>query len=200
VVRRARFTQEEHLRKGLFRLSLLAAALALAVCAAVLLAPRSEASGQRARVARPDGAAFVPLIERARHRTWRWQALMGIATTRTAASFERVRSFAYRRRVWRLWARRAARAEHEALHPPHRAAWLCIHRYEGSWSDPDPPYYGGLQMDLGFQRTYGGDLLRRKGTADHWTPLEQMWVAERAYRRGRGFYPWPSTARYCGLI
>ena len=49
-------------------------------------------------------------------------------------------------------------------------------------------------------RTYGGDLLRRKGTADKWTPVEQMWVAERAYRAGRGFYPWPNTARYCGLI
>ena len=39
---------------------------------------------------------------------------------------------------------------------------------------------------LEFQATYGGDLLRAKGTADHWTPLEQMWVAERAYRT-RGF-------------
>ncbi len=30
--------------------------------------------------------------------------------------------------------------------------------------------------------------------------VEQMWVAERAHRSGRGFYPWPNTARYCGLI
>src|SRR5205085_646291 len=65
---------------------------------------------------------------------------------------------------------------------------------------PTAPYYGGLQMDLGFQRTYGRYLLARKGTANHWTPLEQMWVAERALRAGRGFYPWPNTARYCGLI
>jgi len=55
-------------------------------------------------------------------------------------------------------------------------------------------------MDIGFQRTYGRRLLRRKGTADHWTRLEQMWVAERAHRSRRGFYPWPSTARACGLI
>jgi len=27
-----------------------------------------------------------------------------------------------------------------------------------------------------------------------------MWAAERAHRAGRGFYPWPNTARYCGLI
>jgi len=77
---------------------------------------------------------------------------------------------------------------------------FLIHRYEGAWNDPNPPYYGGLQMDLGFQRTYGGGLLSRKGTANHWTPLEQMWAAERAHRSGRGFYPWPNTARYCGLI
>lgn len=84
-------------------------------------------------------------------------------------------------------------------YPPHYSAWLCIHRYEGSWTDSGSPYYGGLQMDYGFQATYGGKLLRSKGTADHWTPLEQMWVAEEAYK-SRGFYPWPNTARMCGLI
>ena len=26
------------------------------------------------------------------------------------------------------------------------------------------------------------------------------WAAERAHHSGRGFYPWPNTARYCGLI
>ena len=55
-------------------------------------------------------------------------------------------------------------------------------------------------MDIAFQRAYGADLVRRKGTANNWSPLEQMWVAERAYRSGRGFYPWPNTARACGLI
>ena len=55
-------------------------------------------------------------------------------------------------------------------------------------------------MNIAFQRQYGGHLLQRKGTADRWSPVEQMWVAERAYRSGRGFYPWPNTARSCGLI
>ena len=77
---------------------------------------------------------------------------------------------------------------------------MCIHRYEGSWRDDGGPYYGGLQMDIGFQQHYGRVLLAAKGTADHWTPIEQMWVAEKAYRAGRGFYPWPNTARYCGLM
>lgn len=79
-------------------------------------------------------------------------------------------------------------------------AFLCIHRGEGAWNDPNPPYYGGLQMDYGFMSTYGGRLLATKGTADHWTPAEQIGVAIRAYNSGRGFYPWPTTARNCGLI
>jgi hypothetical protein len=94
----------------------------------------------------------------------------------------------------------ATQTKQSAFHPPHARAWACIHRYEAAWTDPNPPYYGGLQMDLGFQRTYGGGLFARKGTADHWTALEQMWVAEKALRAGRGFYPWPNTARVCGLL
>ena len=106
---------------------------------------------------------------------------------------------------YRLWLRdawriRAERARFRAHHPPHRAEWRCIHRWEGSWTDPSSPYYGGLQMDLAFQRAYGPRLLRHKGTANHWAPYEQMWVAERALRAGRGFHPWPLTARRCGLI
>jgi hypothetical protein len=51
-----------------------------------------------------------------------------------------------------------------------------------------------------FQRDYGRRLLRRKGRAHRWTPLEQIWVGERALREGRGFHPWPVAARRCGLI
>jgi hypothetical protein len=133
------------------------------------------------------------LIRRYRAKAWRWQALMGRAPTRRA-----IRPGT--RSLLRYWTRAAAQAYVRAIHPPHKGAWLCIHRYEGSWNDPDPPYYGGLQMDVHFQRTYAPTLFRLKGTADHWTPLEQMWAAERAHRSGRGFYPWPNTARYCGLI
>jgi hypothetical protein len=135
------------------------------------------------------------LIDRYRHETWRWQRVMGQPLTRNLRTppvdpFEKID----------VWKRVATRARKVAQNPPHKGAWLCIQRYEGAWNDPNPPYYGGLQMDLHFQRTYGLHLLRRKGTADNWTPLEQMWVAERAHRSGRGFYPWPNTARYCGLI
>ena len=107
-----------------------------------------------------------------------------------------------RYRLWRrdAWLIRAERARFRAHHPPHLAEWRCIHRWEGSWTDPNSPYYGGLQMDLTFQRAYGPRLLRHKGTANHWAPYEQMWVAERALKAGRGFHPWPLTALRCGLI
>lgn len=89
--------------------------------------------------------------------------------------------------------------------PPWGAHWLenafnCIHSHEGSWNDPGAPYYGGVQMDLGFQRTYGAWALRAFGTADHWPISVQIATAIQAYESGRGFYPWPNTARYCGLI
>jgi hypothetical protein len=77
---------------------------------------------------------------------------------------------------------------------------MCIHRYEGSWRDSGDPYWGGLQMDRGFMLRYAAPVLLRRGWANHWSPLAQMWVAERAFRSGRGFYPWPNTARICGLI
>jgi hypothetical protein len=135
------------------------------------------------------------VIDTYRHETWRWQRVMGHRVTRNLANppaepGEKIAA----------WKRVAARTRNRAQNPPHKRQWLCIHHFEGSWTDPNAPYYGGLQMDLSFQRTYAPGLLRRKGTADHWTPLEQMWAAERAHRSGRGFYPWPNTARFCGLI
>ena len=139
-------------------------------------------------------------IRRARDETWRWQDVMSADRYRYASTAERSPSLGYRRYVLATWKRRALQVRRTAQHPPRYRAWMCIHRYEGSWADPNSPYYGGLQMDLGFQQAYGADLLRRKGTADHWTALEQIWVAERAYRSGRGFYPWPNTARWCGLL
>jgi hypothetical protein len=135
------------------------------------------------------------VIDTYRHETWRWQRLMGRPLMR-----ELRRPPAEPADKIVAWKRVAVRTRRRAQNPPHKRAWLCIHRYEAAWTDPNPPYYGGLQMDLSFQRTYSPGLLRRKGTANHWTPLEQMWTAERAHRSGRGFYPWPNTGRYCGLI
>jgi hypothetical protein len=133
------------------------------------------------------------------HATWRWEQLMGAKKTPTEGRVLTEMSIPDVQRALALWKRRAAAARRAAERPPHMAQFLCIHRYEGSWTDSGGPYYGGLQMDLGFQRTYAPHLLRTKGTADHWTPLEQIWTAEKA-ARSRGFYPWPNTARYCGLL
>jgi hypothetical protein len=76
---------------------------------------------------------------------------------------------------------------------------LCIHRYEGSWTDPSSPYWGGLQMDLTFQRTYGPAFLRRWGTANHWPRWAQLRAGARAVYV-RGYEPWPNSAALCGLL
>jgi hypothetical protein len=149
----------------------------------------------------PDQSLEIPkrqvqkLMDTYRHQTWRWQRVMGRPLMRRLQHppTDPMDKIA-------VWRRVAVKTQRHAENPPHKREWLCIHRLEGSWRDPNPPYYGGLQMDLGFQRRYGRQLLARKGTANHWTPLEQMWVAERAHRAGQGFDPWPNTARYCGLI
>jgi hypothetical protein len=135
-----------------------------------------------------------------RAETWRWQTLMG--TPRSPAHVNHPRAdVAYRTWVLRLWHRRALHARRQADRPPHKRHWLCIQGHEADWdANTGNGYYGGLQMDLGFQRRYGTFLLRRKGTADRWAPLEQMWVAERALRAGRGFFPWPNAARICGAL
>ena len=81
------------------------------------------------------------------------------------------------------------------------SAFGCIHHFEGAWdSNTGNGYYGGLQMDLSFQSRYGSDFMSRWGTADNWPAWAQLQTAVRAYRSGRGFYPWPNTARACGLI
>ena len=99
-----------------------------------------------------------------------WQRVMGRPLTRELE--DPPADPARRLEAWRALA---ATTRRRAQNPPHKLAWLCIHRFEGAWHDPNAPYYGGLQMDVQFQRTYAPVLFRLKGTADHWTPLEQIW-------------------------
>lgn len=99
---------------------------------------------------------------------------------------------------------------------PHRAEWLCIRSHETpppfpSWkTNSGNGYFGGIQMDREFMATYGPEFVRKYGgsiidgravggEAHLWTPEEQMVAAERAYKT-RGFWPWPNTARMCGLL
>ena len=168
--------------------------LVTALVLAVLLVPAPAGAAQKR-------ASEFRAISQLRHTTWHWQNVMGVS--RTPASRRALRASNERYRLWvlRLWQKRATSVKRIARRVPHRSQWLCIHRGEGAWNaHTGNGYYGGLQMDISFQRAYGRYLLRIKGTANHWSPNEQMWVAERAYRRGRGFYPWPNTARACGLI
>ena len=150
-------------------------------------APKSSTA--TARVAQ---RANPRVTRRLRAATWRWQAVMGRRRSRLGASLDTQRAL----RFWRWKARLVRRL---AAHPPHRAGWQCIHRFEGRWGDSGDPYWGGLQMNRGFMRAYAPRMLLRRGWANRWTALEQMWVAEHAHR-GRGYSPWPNTARYCGLI
>ena len=129
--------------------------LALLAALAVALVPQAGARQQRgARDLAAERAAMVNLIDLiATHRdeTWRWERVMHRPPTPSGNLALQMRSIAHSRRVLQLWQRRAAVAKREALNPPHKRQWLCIHRYEGSWRDPNAPYYGGLQMDLEFQ-------------------------------------------------
>ena len=177
----------------------LAAALGATAGAGILGPSTDEAATPRALT--QAERVMVRKIIAHRNSTWRWQSVMLRPRTPYAATAEKPWATPeYRRWVLNAWQKRAKQAWRKAQRPPHYEEWLCIHRYEGSWVDPNAPYYGGLQMDRSFQRAYGGPLFEEKGTADHWSPLEQMWVAERAHASGRGFYPWPNTARFCNLF
>jgi Transglycosylase-like domain len=174
-----------------------ARALALARIQRRLSVPLPHAPALHARLARRLSYSRT-LTLRLRH------IYPGTVTRRYAAA-----AAATAKATLRLWqARSAFAALQVARHGPARpavpgwlvSAFLCIHRYEGGWgSNTGNGYYGGLQMDLGFQRSYGGDYLARFGTADNWPPAAQIEVAARAYEAGRGFGPWPNTARACGL-
>jgi hypothetical protein len=182
-------------QKPFLRVLVLACTLTLFLAA--LPAPPADAKSARAQT--------IAEIDGLRHQTWQLQKLMGRKRTPTLFEERRTSDSAYRLWIRNLWKRRAAATLRQAQNPPHRRQWMCIHRFErhpaqGWATRTGNGYYGGLQMDLVFQRMYGPELLRRKGTANRWKAYEQMWVAERAYRSGRGFYPWPNTARSCGLI
>jgi hypothetical protein len=173
-----------------------AAASTLAAASGVPLTPAPEltrhpVSGQPS--AKPRRHVNPALVRRLRSTAWRWQTVIGVRHAHSAAPLHTARALHY----WRRQVRRVSRL---AANPPHKRGWLCIHHFEGGWSDSGDPYWGGLQMDRGFMRTYAPRFLLRKGLANRWTPLEQMWVAERAHRSGRGYGPWPNTARYCGLL
>jgi hypothetical protein len=94
---------------------------------------------------------------------------------------------------WRSWV---ARQRFERWFAETYEKYRCIHEHEADWRDPNPDYWGGLQMDLSFQRSHGPQFLKRWGTADKWPIWAQLLAAEDAYET-RGFGPWPTWWRYC---
>jgi hypothetical protein len=181
----------------------LAAAAAAASSAAALALPGSLRAANDTLVA-PSSMSVVDEIDHWRTRTWYWQRVMGKRRWPTEYLERTTTNPDIRQWVLELWRGRALQARRRALHPPYHQRWLCIYRYErdpaqGWRTNTGNGLYGGLQMDLGFQRRYGAWLLQKKGLAHHWTAIEQIWVAERG-RRVQGWYAWPNTASACGLI
>jgi hypothetical protein len=186
------------------RRSITASAALLALIAVVSTAlgassPANSQGSQHTNVQQVAIAYYGKEIVRFQKETWHWQRLMGARLTPAAGRRLTELAPTAIQRAAEQWRERSAQAHRAAQHPPHLSQFLCIHRYEGSWTDTGAPYYGGLQMDVGFQQHYGGWLYARKGTADHWSALEQIWIAEKALK-SRGFWPWPNTARDCGLL
>jgi hypothetical protein len=92
------------------------------------------------------------------------------------------------------YGRRQLRDAYSRTRPAHYDGWLCIHNREGSWSDDDWPYYGGLQMSEGWMGVvhHANDL----------SAMAQMWLAERvaskygfSYKFMKG--QWPNTFPPC---
>lgn len=64
----------------------------------------------------------------------------------------------------------------------------------GDWADnTGNGYYGGLQENLAFWRSYGGDEFAAR--PDLASREQQIIVAERARDSGRGYGPWPVCER-----
>jgi hypothetical protein len=172
------------------------------VCGSAALGAQKRALSTRHAEHAGRGAALRYLegkLQQYERSTWYWQRLTGSTETQTAGRTLASMAVSDLSHTVHVWQQRALEAHRVAQHPPHMAQWMCIHHYEGAWNDVGSPYWGGLQMSLTFQERYGGWIYKEKGTADHWTPLEQIWTAEKALKT-RGFWPWPNTARMCGLI
>ena len=94
----------------------------------------------------------------------------------------RARARAYYEAIWRWYYHSGAQ---------------CIHDHEGSWTDTGAPYWGGFQMTLWFQQTYGARYVARYGLADQWPPAVQIRVT-RSVAGGGDWAQW-GTRGLCGL-
>jgi hypothetical protein len=123
---------------------------------------------------------------------------------------ERIRAIApdRLRPLWRYWTTQLEKAH--GLESRCLSALLmdwyyssgakCVREHEGAWnSNTGNGYYGGFQADLSFQSSYNAGAYAIYGTADRWPIIEQIEMAYNGHA-ARGWSPWPTTARICGLI
>jgi len=192
------------MRRSIFACGLL---LALAGISSVVstaaggTARQPEAAQQHQARARTEARAVAywsGAARRAQMATAHWLTVIRGRPPRQSSETRRTMTAQTAKNLARIWHRREFSASRTAHHPPELRAWNCIHHYEGSWTDPNAPYWGGLQMDYSFQSAYGAWLLKHKGTANHWAPLAQIWAGVRAWRV-RGFEPWAGSAHACGV-
>jgi hypothetical protein len=168
--------------------------LALFFCSAPAHAARQHVSTAQLHRLR-GGVAWQ------RTTAWRSQDRAYEARTRTVYAERHTRSPAYIRWIAQHWkhirAEANAKAARLARLIPHRGLWLCIHRGEGAWNDPNAPFYGGLQMTSPW-----GTGVYYVERADWLSPWEQMRKAELGYiasghsiswLRGQ----WPNTSPPC---
>ena len=183
-------------------------ALALSVVAVLFGGATSVAQARSVATSCPG---VVKSIYQERGATRALERKMGHNPSRSNFNASKVKSCAYAHWVHRMWRWMHGKRQSEYQHWKKQReitspswlvnAFMCIHRYEGAWnSNTGNGYYGGLQMDIAFQSRYGGTYMTRWGTADNWPMWAQIDTAVRAYRSGRGFSPWPNTARFCGLL
>lgn len=182
------------------------AAALLAAVAALLLAPPAGAKLERARCSSAQPAHAQLRCGRANvHRGS--SALRFLRHHRKAGDRDSRASVRRSGRYLVRYGRRHVRRAHSRMLP--WAFWNCVatgmmngrrvSRGEGGVDSYNPAgYHGRYQMDWGFMRQYGADMLRRHGGRDarSWTLLEQTIVAERGYRE-RGPGAWPLTAPPC---
>jgi len=148
-------------------------------------------------------------IRRDQKATWHWQDIMLKRHTRPAKPVAHISSLNWLQHVAKYWHKRRLHVRRLAHHPPHLWLWLCIHRQEAPWRNPGVTwdgrpsrYFGGLQMGEWFMWRYAPRLRIRRGRANNWPPLQQIWVAERAFKR-EGYSrtwllgQWVPTASHC---
>lgn len=175
---------------------------AIAGALALLLAAPPQAGARTLHAERSHQKTTLrTYIATIRSQTWRYQDRAGAARWPTRY-LERRGSERYLNYLARMWRHRM-KAAHSAYQrasalPAHYRDWLCIHRYEGAWTDAGAPYWGGVQFGYSEWQRYGAPYTGAV-TANLATPLQQMWAAERYYHDA-GFRPWPNTARACGLL